>query len=89
MVVVVNVGIRCNACESIFLYKTAHLITWCKKKDEVLSKYEFRKEIVLIWIQKKTANVAENDNNNKRGRDDVTRSSSGSSIETRGKKNLG
>ena len=56
------------------VYKTAHLIIWCKKKDEVLSQYEFRKEIALSWIQTKTTNVAENDNNNKRGRDDVTRS---------------
>ena len=53
------------------VYKTAHLIIWCKKKDEVLSQYEFRKEIALSWIQTKTTNVAENDNNNNRGIDYV------------------
>ena len=65
-----------------YMYKTAHLIIWCKKKYEILSQYELRKQIALSWIQKKTANVAENDSNNKRGRDDVTRSSAGSSIGT-------
>ena len=68
------------------LYKTSHLIIRCKKKDEVLSQYEFRKEVALGWIQKKPSNVAESDNNNKIVRDDVTISSAGSSIETIGSK---
>ena len=42
-----------------------------------------KKNIVLKSIKKKTANVAENDSNNKRGTDDITRSSAGSSIKTR------
>ena len=66
------------------LYKTDHLVIWRKKKDEVLSQYEFRKEISLSWIQKKTAKVEGNDNNDKIGRDDLTILSAGSSIETRG-----
>ena len=61
-------------------YKKAHLIIWFKKKDEILSQYEFRKGIALSSIQKKTENVAENDNNNSRGRYYVTGSSAGSSI---------
>ena len=68
------------------LYKTDHIIIWYNKKDEVLSQYEFRKEIVLSWIQKNTDKVVENDNNNKIGRDYVTSSSAGSSIQTRGSK---
>ena len=49
--------------------------------------------IITVWIYKRnrikvysedTANVAENDNINKIGRDDVTRPPAGSSIETRG-----
>ena len=63
--------------DTYLLYKTAHHIIWCNKKDEILLQYEFRKEIALSWIQKKTANMAENDNKNKRGRDEVTRSSEG------------
>ena len=42
--------------------------------------------MVLSWIKKKTANVSEIKNNYKRGIYDVTRSSAGSSIETRGSK---
>ena len=57
--------------KTYILYKTAHLIIWRKKKDEILSQYEFRKEIALSRIPKNTANVAENGNNNRRGRDDV------------------
>ena len=68
------------------LYKTAHIIIWCKKKDEILPQYEFIKEIALSWIDKKTANLEENDKNNNRGRDDITRSSSGSSLGARGSK---
>ena len=70
------------------LYNTAHLIIWCKKKDEILSQYEFRKETALSWIQKNTSNVADNDNNNKRGRDDVKIASAGSSIISRGRKKV-
>ena len=70
------------------LYKTAHLIIWCKKKSEVLSHYEYRKEIELIGIQKNMLNVVESDNNNKRGRYDVTGSPAGKSIEARGSKKL-
>ena len=44
---------------SYLFYKMDHLIIWCKKNYELLSQYEFRKEIALSWIQKKTANVAE------------------------------
>ena len=68
------------------LYETAHLIICCKKKNEVLSRYKFRKEIALIWIQKKTANAEANDNKNNIGRDDVTKSSVRSPIETRERK---
>ena len=32
------------------LYKTAHLYVWCKKKESILSQYDFRKEVVLTWI---------------------------------------
>ena len=63
----------------------AHLIICWNISHEVLSHYEFIKWITLSWIQKKTPKVAENDNNNKRGRDDVTRFSVLSSIETRGR----
>ena len=62
------------------LYKTVHLIVWCKKKGKIQSQYEFRKEIELSCIKKKKVIVAESYNNNKRGRDDVTTSSAGSSI---------
>ena len=62
------------------LYKAHHIIIRFNKKDELLSQYEFREEMTLSWIQKKTANVSENDNNNKRGREDLTRLSAGSSI---------
>ena len=34
------------------LYKTDHIIIWYNKKDEVLSQYEFRKEIALSRIKK-------------------------------------
>ena len=79
-------GFHIMPVNAYILYKTAHLIIWCKKKDEVLSQYEFRKEVALGWIQKKPSNVAESDNNNKIVRDDVTISSAGSSIETIGSK---
>ena len=62
------------------LYKTAHIIIWRNKKDKVLSQYERGNEISLIWIKKNMANVEVNHENNKRGRDNVTRSLAGSSI---------
>ena len=67
-------------------YKTYNLIIWYNKEDEILSQYGFRKEIALSWIQKKMVNLAEKDNNNKIGIDDVTISSVVSSVGTRGSK---
>ena len=32
------------------LYKAAHLYVWCKKRENILSQYDFRKEVVLSWI---------------------------------------
>ena len=82
-------GLDVMIVNAFLLYTTAHLIIRSRKKDEVLSQYEFRKEISLSWIQKKTAKVEGNDNNDKRGRDDLTILSAGSSIETRGIKKTG
>ena len=64
-------GLDVMIVNAFLLYTTAHLIIRSKKKDEVLSQYEFRKEIALFWIQKNMSDVAENDNNNKRGRYDI------------------
>ena len=42
---------------SYLLYKTAHLIIWCTEKKNIMSHYEFRKSIALVWLQHKNANA--------------------------------
>ena len=32
------------------LYNTEHLYIWLKKKENILSQYDFRKEVVLTWM---------------------------------------
>ena len=58
MVGIVYVGILCNASECIYFLQYVLYYNMLQEKDEVLSQYEYRKEIVLGWIQKNTANVA-------------------------------
>ena len=67
------------------LYKTAHLYIWCQKKEDILSQYEFRKEVALSWIN---VNAKSNEENpaGSRGKRSAPSVVVTESVETRGSK---
>ena len=67
-----HVGIWCNAFEKISFVKDCSSYNMVQEKYEILLQYEFIKVIALVWINNNTANMSESDNNNNRGRNDVT-----------------
>ena len=67
------------------LYKTAHLYIWCQKKEDILSQYEFRKEVALSWNNENAKSNEENSAGSKRKRSAPSAVVT-ESVETRGSK---